>query len=240
MENPAGDSESELPRLDFDRLVGGEEASDTDRGHGRRPQPLASLRPVIIAAPLAPALVALISAMPTVEKTLNAWRAERGNAAPVAIVVEPPSAVSADRLAGRDTDADYRIDSNLEALRLWWERLLPGRGLGSFLWSQGREVRFDGFRPTIHNSLPWILAEMGTVGAIAFPGFFSPVPARALAQPRGRPGRRPAFAPRRLPDADPARRHVPYHRDSLSTARLVSARLAPGRIPGRQGRHRTR
>lgn len=130
------------------------------------------LRPVVYAAPLAVALVTLISVMPTVDRYVDSGRSERTYPGSSAIILVPPSAMSELRIAGQDADVDYRITSNLEALRRWWESPLFGQGLGSFLWSQGQEVRADGFRPTIHNSLLWILAEMGLIGAVAFLGFF--------------------------------------------------------------------
>ncbi len=67
-----------------------------------------------------------------------------------------------------DGSSVYRIEQAIQALRMWWEAPLLGRGLGVFLaW----EVAQSDAPLVIHNSLLWLLAETGLAGTVAFVGF---------------------------------------------------------------------
>ena len=57
-----------------------------------------------------------------------------------------------------------RIATNREAIRMWLEEPVFGKGLGYFMESQKNRKVFSEHPLQIHNTLLWLLAELGLVG----------------------------------------------------------------------------
>lgn len=139
-----------------------------------------SLRPLAVAAPLAALLVLTVVAAPSAGNLIERLDFDLG--APLerleqalsldVLAVEQPTAFLGKRMSVRDRDTQRRLENYAAALEMWLSRPIEGAGLGVFLWTQGPTPLPDGYRPTVHNSLLWILAEMGLIGAVCFLGFF--------------------------------------------------------------------
>ena len=139
-----------------------------------------SLRPLAVAAPLAALLVLSVVAAPSAGNLMkrldlapNALFERLGQALSLDfVVIEQPTAFLGKRMSLRDSDTQRRLENYAAAFEMWLSRPIEGAGLGVFLWTQGPTPLPDGYRPTVHNSLLWILAEMGLIGAVCFLGFF--------------------------------------------------------------------
>ena len=131
---------------------------------------IALLRPLLIAVPLGLGLVFAVQSAPGVVQAIQTQ--ERTPLHADQLLTRELRAVEQGRLRGTDRDTAYRLESGLEALETWWRNPILGQGLGTYLWSKGGEVLPNGMPPTIHNSFLWVMAEMGTLGALVFGGFF--------------------------------------------------------------------
>ena len=130
----------------------------------------ALFRPLLIAVPVAMALVFAAQATPSIVRGLQ--HVDLPAVPGKADLTRELRIVNTARLHGTDTDTAYRLESGLEALETWWQNPILGQGLGTYLWAQGGTLDADGRLPTIHNTFLWIMAEMGTLGALVFGGFF--------------------------------------------------------------------
>lgn len=64
-----------------------------------------------------------------------------------------------------DASDQGRMHLTLAALDVWWQHPVFGAGLGSFL---SDSVGMLGFEAIVHNTLLWLMAEMGLIGAVPF------------------------------------------------------------------------
>lgn len=71
----------------------------------------------------------------------------------------------------RQSSVAPRMETNREAIRLWREAPVLGKGLGYFLEMQRESNMFGAAPIQIHNTLLWLLAEFGLIGFLCFVGF---------------------------------------------------------------------
>lgn len=89
---------------------------------------------------------------------------------------------STEVLVFRERSVDQRVDIIKEAVTMFWQSPIWGKGLGYFLYKNGNQL-------LIHNTFFWILAELGLIGALFFIWFILGHFRRSLSSIRHGPDR---------------------------------------------------